>query len=116
MRAFVSHCLGGCEELCSRLERVETNLATARKVVAEGAEALKLPKREKEAFRVEVDKPKNESEAAKAKLKVVKQENSQLKRGIEELYVGFAAQRKEIEELQTRFADQKNELEVRFIT
>ena len=42
MRAFVSHRLGGGEDLYTRLERVETDLTVARKVVVEGAKALKL--------------------------------------------------------------------------
>ena len=42
MRAFISHRLGGGEDLCTRLERVENDLTVARKVVVEGAKALKL--------------------------------------------------------------------------
>ena len=115
MRAFISHRLGGGEDLCTRLERVENDLTVARKVVAEGAKALKLAEWERETFWVEADKLKKESEATKAKLKGFKQENSQLKREVEELRAGLAAQKKEIEELQTRFVTKKKELEVGFV-
>lgn len=53
MRSFISHCLGGSEDLRSRLEQSEAGLAVARTVVAEGAEALKKAEEEKEAFQVE---------------------------------------------------------------
>lgn len=41
MQSFVSHRLGGSEDLRSRLERSEAGLAAAQKVTTEGAEALK---------------------------------------------------------------------------
>lgn len=50
MRSFISHYLGGSEDLRSRLERSEAGLAVARTVVAEGAEALKKAEEEKEEF------------------------------------------------------------------
>ncbi|RVW91361.1 hypothetical protein CK203_035457 [Vitis vinifera] len=40
MRAFISHHLGDVEEMRSRLKKVEAELATAQKVVADGAEKL----------------------------------------------------------------------------
>lgn len=50
MRVFVSHHLGGGEELCSRLERVEIDLTAVRKTAEDGTEALKLAKRERKSF------------------------------------------------------------------
>lgn len=41
MKAFVSHHMGDEEELRSRLEQSEANLAAAQKIVAENAEALR---------------------------------------------------------------------------
>ncbi|RVW68390.1 hypothetical protein CK203_061697 [Vitis vinifera] len=42
MRNFISHHMSGSEELCAKLERVESDLAAAQKAVAEEAKALKL--------------------------------------------------------------------------
>ena len=47
MRAFISHHPYVIEEMRSRLERVEADLATAQKAVADRAEKLKLAKGEK---------------------------------------------------------------------
>lgn len=47
MRAFITHRVGGSEELCAKLEQVESDPAAAQKATADGAEALKLAKREK---------------------------------------------------------------------
>lgn len=69
MWAFVSHHLGGDEELHSRLEQVEIDLTTARKTAEDGTEALKLAEMERESFRTKIDKLKKEGEAAEAKLK-----------------------------------------------
>ena len=69
MRAFVSHRLGGGEELRARLERVETDLATAQKVAIEEAEALKFVEGEREVIHAEADKLKKEGEIVEAKLK-----------------------------------------------
>ena len=116
MQAFVSHRLGGGEELHARLKRVETDLSIAQKVVAEGVKALKLADGERKTIRAKVDKLKKEGEATEAKLKGSKQENSQLKREVEKLRIEFATQKKEIEELQAGFASHKNELKVGFVT
>ncbi|KAL6319831.1 hypothetical protein AAG906_036896 [Vitis piasezkii] len=80
---FVSHRLGGGEELRARLERVKTDLVAAQK--------------ERETICVEVDKLKKEGEAVEVKLKGAEQENSQLKKEKNELEVGFVAQKKELE-------------------
>ncbi|RVW19489.1 hypothetical protein CK203_116505 [Vitis vinifera] len=58
MRAFISYHPGGIEEMRSRLERVEADLATAQKAVADGAEMIKLAEEEKGAIRVEADQLK----------------------------------------------------------
>ena len=50
MKAFVSHRIGGEERLRLRLEQSEANLATARKVAAENAEALKRLEGDNEAL------------------------------------------------------------------
>lgn len=69
MRTFISHYLGGSEELCVKLERLETNLVASQKVVVDGAEALKLVEGEKEAVRAEADQLKEKGEAMEAKFK-----------------------------------------------
>lgn len=58
MRAFISHHLGGREELCAKLERVKVDLATAHKAVVDGAETLKLVYGKKGAIRAEEDRLK----------------------------------------------------------
>ena len=69
MRAFISHHTGNIEEMHSKLERVEADLTTAQKVVADGTEILKLAKREKWAIWAEGDQLKRENEALKAQVK-----------------------------------------------
>ena len=95
MRAFISHHLGGIEEMCSKLERVEMDLTATQKAVADGTEILKLAERDKGAIRAEADRLKEEREAMEAE-----QENSQLKKEMDELRASLAAQKKETEELQ----------------
>ena len=51
MHAFISHHPGGIEEIRSRLERVEVDLATAQKAVADGAKKLKMVEEEKGVIR-----------------------------------------------------------------
>ena len=55
MRAFISYHPGGIEEMSSKLERVEADLATAQKAVADGIEMLRLAEGEKGAIRAEAD-------------------------------------------------------------
>ena len=95
MRAFISHHLGGIEEMCSKLERVEMDLTATQKAVADETEILKLAERDKGAIRAEADRLKEEREAMEAE-----QENSQLKKEMDELRASLAAQKKETEELQ----------------
>ena len=63
MLAFISHHSGGIEELPSRLEKVEAELAAAQKAVADGAEQLSQVEEEKGVVRVEADTLKKEKEA-----------------------------------------------------
>lgn len=58
MQVFISHRLGGREELCAKLERVEVDFATAQKAVADGAETLKLVYGKKGTIRTEEDRLK----------------------------------------------------------
>lgn len=58
MRTFISHRMSGGEELHTRLERTENDLAATQKTVAERVEALKLAEGEREAIRAEADKLK----------------------------------------------------------
>ncbi|RVW35598.1 hypothetical protein CK203_112560 [Vitis vinifera] len=94
MRAFISHHLGGVEEMRSRLEKVEAELATAQKAVADGAEKL--------------------SQAEEGEGDWVEQENSQLKKEVDELQASLAAQ-KETERLQASLVAQREEMEAGFV-
>ena len=91
IRAFISHHSGGVEELRSRLEKVEAELATAQKVVADGAEQLSRVEEEKGVIRAEADMLKKEKEALADQVNRVKQENLQLKREMDELRASLAA-------------------------
>ena len=83
--------MSGCEELRTKLERVESDLTAVQKVVVEGAKALKLADGEKEAIRAEADKLRNEGRTIEAKFKEAEWENVQLKKEMEELQDGFVA-------------------------
>lgn len=104
MRSFISHCLGGSEDLRSILKRLEADLTTAQKAIADGVEALKKAKEEMEAFQIEAEKLRKESKVVEAKLKEVEQENSQSNNEVDELRTAFVAQKKKIEELRVGFA------------
>lgn len=69
MWAFVSHHLGGDEELHSRLEQVEIDLTAARKMAEDGTEALKLAEMERESFRTETDKQRKRAKLRRPNLK-----------------------------------------------
>ena len=116
MRAFISHHPGGIEEMRSLLERVEADLATAQKAVADGAEMIKLAEEEKGAIRVEADQLKEEKEALEGQVNGVEQDNSQLKKEMDELRASLAARKKETEGLQAGLVAQRKEMEVRFAT
>lgn len=95
------------EELCAKLEQVESELAAAQKAVADGAEALRMAEEEKEAARAKAEQLRRESEEAEqlrkereaigAKCQESKRENAHLRKEMEELRFGFAAQKKELE-------------------
>lgn len=55
MRTFIFHYPCGLDELYLKLERVEANLATTQKAVADGSEMLKLAKGKKGAIWAEAD-------------------------------------------------------------
>ena len=55
MRAFISHHSSDIEEMRSKLERVEVDLAVAQKAIANGAEMLKLAEEEKRGIRTKTD-------------------------------------------------------------
>lgn len=85
MRTFISHRMSRSEELCAKLERVESDLAVTQKAATEGAEALKLDEGKKKVARAEVNKLREEGRTANAKNKKVEHENTQLKKEMEEL-------------------------------
>ena len=114
MHAFISHHPGGIEEMRLRLKRVEADLATAQKVVADGAKKLNLAKEEKGAIRAEANPLKREKEALEGQVKGVEQENSQLKKEVDELRTSLAAQKKETEGLQAGLVAQRKEMEAGF--
>ena len=58
MQAFISHHPSGIEELRTKLERVEADLAVAQKVVANRVETLKLVEGEKGAIWAKADQLK----------------------------------------------------------
>ena len=63
MRAYISQHLGGVDELRAQLEKVEAELASARKAVSNGAERLCQVEGERETIRAEADSLKKEKEA-----------------------------------------------------
>lgn len=97
MRAFIAQLVSSTEELCARLERVESDLAAAQKAAVDGVEALKPAEEEKEAICAESERLKEEGKATKAKCKEAELENAQLKKDMEELQFGFMTQKKELE-------------------
>ncbi|RVW53136.1 hypothetical protein CK203_080644 [Vitis vinifera] len=80
MQAFISHRLGGREELCAKLERVKVDLVAAQKAVVDRTETLKLVEGGKGMIYSEAERLKEKGEAMKAKYKGAEQENSQLKK------------------------------------
>ncbi|RVW28060.1 hypothetical protein CK203_097980 [Vitis vinifera] len=97
-----------------KLEKVEAELATARKEVVDGWEQLCRVEAEKEAIRAEADILKKEKEALEGQVNEAGQENLQLKREKKELRASLAAQKKESEDLLAGLAAQKEEMEARF--
>ena len=91
IRAFIFHHSSGVEELRSRLEKVEGELAAAQKAVTDGAEQLSRAEEEKGVIQAEADMLKKEKEALADQVNRVKQENLQLKREMDELRASLAA-------------------------
>ena len=91
MRGFIPHHPGGIEEMCSKLERVEVDLATAQKAVVDGAEMLKLAEEENGAILAEADQLKKEKETLEAQVKAVEQDNSHFKKEMDELRASLVA-------------------------
>lgn len=69
MRAFISHYLGGSEELHPKLEWVEADLVASQKAVVDGVEALKLVDGKKEEICAEANQLKEKRETMEAKFK-----------------------------------------------
>ena len=114
MRAYISQHLGGVDVLRAQLEKVEAKLASAWKVVSDGAERLCHVEGEKEAIRAKADSLRKEKEALEGQVNEVGQENLQLKREMEELRANLAAQKKELEDLRAGMVAQKEEMEASF--
>ena len=68
MRAFISQHPDGIEELRTRLEKVEAELATDRKAVADETEQLSRAEEEKGAIRAEADMLRKEKEVLKGQV------------------------------------------------
>ena len=80
MQAFISHLLGGREELYAKLEPVKVDLVAAQKAVVDRTETLKLVEGGKGTICSEAERLKEKGEAMKAKYKGAEQENSQLRK------------------------------------
>ena len=114
MRAFISQHPGGIEELRAQLEKVETELATARKAMADGTEQLSRVEEERVAIWAEADTLKKEKQALEGQVNEAGQENRQLKKETDELRASLVAQKKESKDLRAGLAAQKEEMEARF--
>ena len=90
MRAYISQHPGGVDELHAQLEKVEAELASARKAVSDGAERLYQVEGDREVIRVEADSLKKEKEALEGQINEAGQENLQLRREMEELRASLA--------------------------
>ena len=114
MRAFISQYPGGIEELRARLEKVEAELAVARKAMADGTEQLSWVEKERVAIWAEADTLKKEKQALEGQFNEAGQENLQLKREADELRASLTAQKKESEDLRASLTTQKEEMEAKF--
>lgn len=81
IKVFVSHHMGGEEELCLRLEQSKANLAAATKKV----EALRRFEDDKKALRIELEEVKNWEEATEDRLHEAERERAQLGREVRQL-------------------------------
>ena len=100
MKAFVSHRMGGEERLCLRLEQSEANLATARKVAAKNAKALKRLEGDNEALWVELKREKTQGKVLGARLSDVEHEKAWLEKSVKDLQTCLTNEKKQKEELQ----------------
>ncbi|RVW17825.1 hypothetical protein CK203_078652 [Vitis vinifera] len=100
MHAFISQHPGGIEELRAKLEKVEAELAAARKAVADGTEQLG-----RENLQL-----KRETDELLDSLAAQKKESEDLREGLaaqkEKMEARFAAQKKEMEEEYQKQADE----------
>lgn len=78
MKAFVSHRMGGEEELHLRLEQSKANLAAAQKATIENVDALRRFEEDKEALRIKLEEAKNQEKATEARLNEAERERAQL--------------------------------------
>ena len=114
MRAFVSHCKSGEEELRSRLEQAEASLFAARRASEESVEALKRSQDDNEALRIELAEAKSREEAIEARLHEADDETAQLRWEVRQLRTEVSIEKKQREDLQLRLSTQKEELEAEF--
>ena len=114
IRAFISQHPGGVDKLHAQLEKIEAELASARKAASDGAERLCQVERERKAIRAETDSLRKDKEALEGQVNETGQENLQLRREMEELRASLAAQKKESEDLRASMAAQMEEMEASF--
>ena len=114
MKAFISHHMGGEEELRLRLQQSETDLAVARRATIESIEALRRAEDDKDALRTELEEVKAWEEAIADRLNEAESEKAQLGEEIRQLWTELSIERKQKEDLQLRLVAQKKELEARF--
>ena len=115
MKAFVSHRMGGEERLRLRLEQSKATLATARKVAAENAEALKRLEGDNEAFWVELKREKTQGEVLGVRLGDVEHKKTRLEENVKDLWTYLASEKKQKEDLHLRLIAQREELEAGFV-
>ena len=94
MKAFVSHRMGGEEELRSRLEQVKANLTAARRASEENAEALKRSQDDNEALRIKLEEAKSREEATETRLNEAEDGMAQLRGKMRQLRTEVSIQRK----------------------
>lgn len=76
------------------MEQSEANLATAQKIAAENAEALRRSQEDKEALRIELEKAKNWEKAIETRLNEVEDERAQLGGEVRQLQTEVSIERK----------------------
>lgn len=76
------------------MEQSEANLATAQKIAAENAKALRRSQEDKEALRIELEKAKNWEKAIETRLNEVEDERAQLGGEVRQLRTEVSIERK----------------------